>query len=383
MPRSSQIKKTVQQWRRWVVTAIALGALFQIIAFTPVTIDEGDTDSIPLDPKRLLLESTKQPTIVPGIPSKIPDYAVENFTFSSVQGGEKQWRLISKKSHLFSQEKLVHSRTVKAYLYDTDEKTTVITGSEARYFLNQQDLEIFGDVKTVFPDGFVLLSPYLRYKPREKKIEIPRTYAVSGFGEASGSDGQDMEFKSRGFDYAMGASKIILPEAVTFVLTRKQAQGSHKNERTEIQSDRANILRDKQMAEFTMSPFRLPSTRFVIMTQPTLYARSRRAEVYYGDHSKDSQLLHYMSAFEDVLIKEKDENDTSSRAKEALEEKTPELRYSTSGRADFDNKRDVIFLREFPQVYQGQDTITGDVVIMHKDSDLVEVENSNAFNRGQ
>lgn len=370
--------------KRWVLPALAVLVLIQVIALTPATLDEGDSGHT-LDPQALLAAQSSEPTVIDNIPKKIPDYSVGNFTFSSVQGGVKQWRLESKKSYLFNQEKLVHARKVVAYLYDTEDKTTVITGSEARYYLNQQDLEIFGDVRTVFPDGFVLLSPYLRYRPRQRRIEIPRTYAVHGFGKATGGSNQTMDFHSKGFDYAMKESRIVLPEAVHFELTRPKAEGTREKEKTEIDSDRAIILRDKQVIEYTMSPWRLPSTRYVLMRQPTLYARSRRADVFYGDHSKDAQIFQYMTAYEDVLLKEKEAEEEGAKKSTApeFEKRDPELRYSTSGRADFDSRRDVVILSEFPQVYQGQDTITGDVVILHKDSDVVEVENSNAYSRGQ
>ena len=79
-----------------------------------------------------------------------------------------------------------------------------------------------------------------------------------------------------------------------------------------------------------------------------------------------------MIAFEDVLIKEISKN------------KGPEnlLKYATGGRADFDSTHDVIKITEFPQCYQDNDTVTGDIIIMHRDTDLVEVEHSNAFSQG-
>jgi lipopolysaccharide export system protein LptA len=60
----------------------------------------------------------------------------------------------------------------------------------------------------------------------------------------------------------------------------------------------------------------------------------------------------------------------------------PSQRYGTGGRADFESQRNVIVLREFPQVYQDRDTVTGDVIIVHRDTDIVEVEHSNAFSEG-
>jgi hypothetical protein len=103
--------------------------------------------------------------------------------------------------------------------------------------------------------------------------------------------------------------------------------------------------------------------------------------MHYGDFSK---LLQYMTAYEDVFIKELKAPSDNKEKKEpaAKPSEGPNLRYATSGRADFDTKSDVIRLTEFPQAYQDNDTVTGDIIIMHRDSDLVEVEHSNAFSEG-
>jgi lipopolysaccharide transport protein LptA len=115
-----------------------------------------------------------------------------------------------------------------------------------------------------------------------------------------------------------------------------------------------------------MANFRPLKEKFVHITQPRFKVRSRRVDLEYGSVIRE---LHLMTAFEDVFLQEVGE--------------LKSLRYGTSGRADFDTKRNVIILKDFPQVYQDQDTVTGDVIIMHRDSDIVEVEQSNAFNDGK
>ncbi len=356
--------------------ALVLGP---IVFFAPSDLEEGAPIQA-VNPEQILLEKTKEPSIAPGIPKKIPEYSVDQFQYLSVQGGAKQWRLQARTANMYGGEKLVHARTVTAYLYDGEQEGTVITGKEARYFLNEQDLEIYGDVKTVFSDGFELYSQYLRYKPRLRKIEIPIKYPVKGKGNEK--EDQHIEFDSSGLDYILGESQVSLPRDVRFTLTRQRPEKDDKTERTVIESDKALIFRDLQRADFAMFENRKPEERFVHITQPTLFARARRAEIFYGERSKDPQILRYLTAYEDVLIKEKEAPAPTRKGKKGA--KTPqaeakELRYSTSGRADFDSKRDVIILKEYPQVYQGQDTVTGDTVIMHRDSDIVEVENSNAY----
>lgn len=343
-------------------------------------------------PESLLQKASQGVSRAPGIPRKIPDYSIERSTFSSVQSGIKQWKLKSKRSNLFSSEKLVHATQIQAELFDGDNDSTFIVGNEARYFLDQQDLEIFGDVVTSFPDGFVLRSQYLRYRPKSRWIEIPVQEPVHGESgpppttskRKPASGGDDFTFDSRGFTFSMESSVIQLPRSVRFFLKKKPTSPQQtKSETTEVRSDSATIFRTEDRVEFKMSPFQLPSTRFVTILQPDLYARSRWAEMFYGankptaetstppaDQTREngSAAIRYMTAHQDVLIKEKQKNSKD------------DLRYSTSGRADFDNEQDLIYLTDLPQVYQGRDTMTGDRVILHKASDLVEVENSNAYN---
>jgi LPS export ABC transporter protein LptC len=300
-------------------------------------------------------------TLATGIPTgRIPDYSVEDFRYVSSRGSDKLWRLVANQAFLYNKENIVHARTVEANLYDPEGKVTVVTGREAKYFMNKRDLEVFGKVKAVFPDGFELHSEYLRYRPQERKVEIPTKYAVRGKGKQSPV--QDFEFTSLGMDFAMADSRIELPESVVFLM--EKAPGTHADH-TKIESDHCVILRNSQIAHFTMSPSRPLDKRFVYITKPTLISRGRRADLNYGDLSK---ILQYLVVTDDVLIKETGKRES--------------LRYATGGKAAFDTKRDVIVLSDFPQVYQDNDTVTGEVIVVHRDSDIVEVEQSNAYSQG-
>src|SRR5690606_15690592 len=133
--------------------------------------------------------------------------------------GAKQWRLDAKRTFLYNSDHLVHARHVTAYLYDANGQITVVTGDEAQYFTDQRDLEVFGNVKTTFPDGFQTQSEYLRYLPQTREVQIPQKYRVEGHGKEK--NGQEFFFESQGLDFAMGESKIILPAAVHFTLRKE------------------------------------------------------------------------------------------------------------------------------------------------------------------
>jgi LPS export ABC transporter protein LptC len=349
------------------MAGMSFGVVVGILSLSPSRLEESTGVSGQfVDPDTLA--GKDEVTLATGIPvEKIPEYSVDQFQYASTVGSEKQWKIIADHAFMYNAEKLVHARQIHAFIYDPDGQVTRVTGKEAKFFMNKRDLEIYGDVHTTFPDGFELISEYLRYLPNDRKVLIPAKYAVAGDDHAK--EGQNVKFTSNGLDFAMARSEIILPDNVQMMMIKTQPTKDSVPEKTVIESDHAVIHRDKQVAHFTMRPDRPLDKRFVRITQPTMFTRARRAQLNYGDFST---LLQYMIAFDDVFIKELENSSDDSS-----------LRYATSGRADFDSKSDVIKLTEFPQCYQDNDTITGDIIIMHRDSDLVEVEHSNAFSQGK
>ena len=348
-----------------LVVAVAVIVVLEIVALSPSLLDE-NPPSVPISPEALFAK--EEQTLASGVPKdRIPEYSVEKFSYVSTQGGIKQWKLVAERAYLYNGEKLTHGRIIRAELYDAGDKVTLVTGKEAKYYLNERDLEVYGDVVTVFPDGFETHSEYLRYRPQLKRTDIPQSYHVIGQGKEE--DGQDLAFTSSGLHYDMKNAMITLPKDAHVVMTRrgpKEGDNAGVPDETVIDSDHCVIDREERLAHFTMYPSRPLASRFVRITQPDLFARSRTADLHYGDFS---DLLQYLIAYEDVLVKEKNAEGT--------------LRYGTGGRADFDTRRDVIVLREYPQVYQDHDTITGDVIVVHRDTDVVEVEHSNAFSEGE
>jgi hypothetical protein len=257
-------------------------------------------------------------------------------------------------------------------------KSRTITGDESQYFLAHRQLEIFGNVKTVFPDGFELHSNYLKYLPETHKIEIPVKYEVHGIGQPEG--GKKLQFASHGLDYWMKDSLIRLSEAVRVTVEKinQPDPPGTPPDLTVITSDQCIIDRKISLAKFTMNPGRSNDTRYVHISQPKLLSRSRKTDLHYGNFSS---LVQYMTAYEDVLIVDKGAAQNQP-ASEKSGTPPPSIRYATGGRADFDSMRDVIVMTKFPQVYQDQDTVTGDIITIHRDTDIIDIEHSNAFNEG-
>lgn len=352
--------------RNTLIGIIIALIVIEIVFLSPANLEQGDSDGEEqaLDPDVLISTMVdKGPVLAPGIPSdKIPDYTIEQFDYLSTQGAEKQWKIIADQAFLYNKERLVHSRRVRALLFNPDNDATLVTGNEAKYFMNQRTLEIFGNVVTTFPDGFVLNSEYMKYEPTIRKIHIPKQYFVKG-GGSPGQKEKELDFTSMGLDFSMNQNEVILPHSAHVIMTRNRESGA---ETTHIRSDRCVIYRDQQIAKFTMDPHRPLKTRFVKVTQPDLFVRSRRVELNYGDFDN---ILNYMVAYNDVFIRE-------------MDEKNEQLRYGTCGQAFFNAKSDIIRLTQYPQVYQDQDTVTGEVITIHRRTDIVEVEKSNAYSQG-
>lgn len=385
--------------KRLVLRPVLLGALglfimIQVLVFSPSTLEEETSAPEAVNPETLSLED--QTIFVPEVPKqRVPEHTIEGFQYASIQNGEKLWKIEANKAFMYTQERLVHAQKISTEIFDPEGKITWVRGAEARYFLNKKDLEVFGEVKTVFPDGFEMLSDYLQYKPGEKKIFIPSQYRVEGQGREG--DDKVFHFVSYGLDYDMANAKIVLSKnAVVTLLKHSKTQqnlipgtppGTPNSpnphpltdeapgvpESTRIESDQCFIDRKEQLAYFTMFPSTPLKSRFIKITQPDLIVKARKATLNYGNFNK---VLQYLVAQEDVVIKE-----IIKEADLDLHQKKP-LRYATGGRAIFDTHRDYILLDILPQAYQDGDTVTGDSIIMHRDSDIIEVEHSNAFSQG-
>lgn len=357
------MENTATPWksrlRILLIAVVFFGIVAQLTILSPSPVEEASQAPIPpIDGDRLI---TKQETIVPGIPvDQVPDYSIQDFTYVSTRQSVNEWKLVSSVADLYNRQKVVHAKDAKAELYDADKKATLVSGREAKYNTNDRDLEVFGDVLAKFPDGFEVKSPYLKYIPKTGAIEVPTNYPVFGFGQ-TGPD-QTLKFESFGMRYDRNAQVITLPKDVRITVEKKK--GNPEESWTKVHSDICVIFRNQNLAEFTMQPSRKLDERFVKIEQPKLFAQGRKAELNY-----EEKTVRYLTVLQDVTIRELGNTETK--------------RHGTAGRAEFDSQKRVVVLRDFPQVYQDGDTVTGEVIILHRDTDIVEVDYSNAYSEGK
>jgi lipopolysaccharide export system protein LptA len=295
----------------------------------------------------------------------------------------KQWRIQAERAYLYQTEGIVHAREVKSEIYDANGQITHVVSREAKYFMQSRDLELFGDVKTTFPTGLETTSPYMHYSATTRDILVPVAYPVEGRSippsdpelAKSKNPNERMEFRSKGMRYS-GTNDVahLLSDVHVRVINEKPTG----TEVTTIESDRAEIDRRKNIGKFTMLEARPADQRFVKIAQPGMNSRSRRAEFRLNANPKR---VRTMLAIDDVKIEEKPTQPSDSGRN--ARRRAPVTRYATAGLAEFDSEKNLIVLRDYPQVYQDRDTITGETIIVHRDSDLVEVDQSNAFTEAQ
>jgi LPS export ABC transporter protein LptC len=339
---------------------LGAGVLIQLVAFLPNRL-ETPSQSIP---ESALIEDPTRPILATAIPKNlVPSYSADDWTFVSVREGVKEWLIRADRAYVYTDQNVIHAVGVHTEIFDADGKITKIDSLEGQYFTNSKSLEAFGNVVATFPDGFQILSEYMKYDSVPSRfITVPASHLVVGQGK---DPANLMHFQGMGMTYDMNGEIATLLTQARVTSTENKTNGRA----TEVTSDTARVMRKDQKIFFELfeENSKKPNS-WVKIQQPDLVTRSRLAELRYGD---GPQKIQGMIAEKEVTIQEIDP------------ETLAPTRYSTSGRAIFESADDTIKLKEFPQVYQGNDTIVGDTVIVHRGKDLVEVENSNAFSEGQ
>ena len=364
-------EKVRKRFRQILLVSLMAIVVLEIVVLSPVPLEQETvrlTRRKFVDPKTILEEIQRKGEIsAPGVPTnRIPDDSSDQFVYLSAKGEAKDWKIVAETANMFHDVELVHGRIVTAHLYDEKQDVTIVRGREAKYFMNDRKIEMFGDVQTTFPDGFTIMSEYMRYEPERKEIVVPENYDVAGEGTEKNED--NLNFTSKGLHYDMDANLVYLNKEVRFLVEKVKTQTKRQSEEdfTEIDSDHAVIDRNTQVARFTMRPSRPLKDRFVRFRRPTLLVNSRLLDLYYGGDTGKS--LQRLVAINDVFIREIGEDSA--------------IRYGTCGEADYDAVRNIVVLTKFPQVYQDRDTITGDRITIFRDTDVVEVERSNAYSQG-
>jgi lipopolysaccharide transport protein LptA len=276
-----------------------------------------------------------------------PSYALkDSIVYASTD--KPNFKLIAARSNFYQKENLIHALQVNVTFSDG----TNIHANESIFFTDKDQANFYGAVHTVFANGAMLDSEFATvFMKPVTQVVIPVTELVHGLKADHHSI---TRFTSHGLGY-----KDVSPKALNLLSDVKVEIQDDKL--THVYSDRATYLHEAGHLDFMMNETRPLSEQFVKADQPDLEMKSRTLQV----DLEPGRALHEITAYGDVWIK--DSHDPLK------------ISTSTSGKAIFNERKNDLFLTDFPQVYQEGDTITGDVIIFHRSTDEIEVKQSNAI----
>lgn len=338
------------QFQSYLLLGLSLFFVGHFLLLSPSTLEDDFGGMRVIEPKDLMSFLKNEPkSLVPNLPIDVlPAYSLRDTQFYATDGIEPNLKMTARKSNLYQKEQLMHARDVVVELADH----TLISSKEAVFFLEKNQINLFGSVHIVFQNGVEIDSEIATFytKPVAELI-IAQDQLVQG-RKIDGN--RSTNFVSYGLTYTDSALKEL------HLLSQVKVE-LRDDKTTEVVSDHANYQSQNGQLYFFMNESRPLSQQFVKVKQPDLDMKSRKIEVVTG---KDRSLAT-ITAVKDVLIR--DSHDPKR------------LAISTSGRAVYYQKNNDVLLSDFPQVYQEGDTITGDTITFHRKTDLIEVKQSNAI----
>lgn len=349
-----------------VIGLVCLFVIVEILVLRPAKLETGEeTTTGMFNSMDKMVEAQKYKDEV--------GYTIEGFHYTAVEDEAKHWEMNAKQAVLYEKSKLVRAQQARIKMFDPSGKITLIEGDYADYRMGVRDLDLSGNVKVTFPDGFWIKTTKAHYSAQTGKISSeeavygeavpqqakPKDSRESKEPVSAPKSGELMQMWGTGFEAGKMDPEVLIHSKAHVRLRRLET-----DEITDVYSDRARIERFKKLAYFTMAD----PKKFVESHQGSLHVRSRRQEATYDS---DASLLKYMTAYEDVLIKEMDPKISQNG-----------LKYATSQKADFLTQEDKIILSGFPSAYQEHDTLTGETITIYRKKNLVEVSQANAFHDG-
>lgn len=281
-----------------------------------------------------------------------PSYALRESILYSTEGGTPKLKLTSRKSNLYQLEQMSHLRDARA---EVGGRAT-IESKEALYDMAKGSILFMGDVHCTFQGGAEVDSQMavLELKP-VMKIRIPVSERVYGRKSHPTSP---VTFTALGLDYSDDSPKLLR------LLKSVDAQ-VHSERELRILSDHANFSPDDGLLHFFMDENQIIERQFVQAREPKLDLRSRTLDLKLASGNQLEEAI----ALQDVWFQDR---------------QNPEkMTEGTGGKAVFKPEPNEIHLSDFPQLYQDRDTVTGDSITYHRNTDEVEVIQSNAIYNNQ
>jgi hypothetical protein len=340
---SPWIKTT--QFPSVILAGAALFLLAYLTLLSPSSLEDDFLSVRVVHPRDLLsfMKSSSDPILAKGIPEgTTPAYSLRNFDFFITNHNQPELQFTALKSNFYQEQQLVHAQSSMVTLQDG----TIASSQELIYDTAHNEIHFYGDVLITFTNGALIRTNYLKAVTRPTlSITVPLDEAVSGEKQEKSST---IRFKSYGLTYRGSTDpELLLSSKVNALVSAERS--------TQVRSDRARMIFNRKKMTFFMDDRKAFDQQFVLTHQDKLEMKSRSLEI-----ALESSGAKRIAALNDVTIRENSF-------------------YSTSGKAVFEEAINTIELSDFPQVYQDRDTITGDIILYHRNDDTIEVKQSNAI----
>jgi lipopolysaccharide transport protein LptA len=321
-----------------------------ILLLSPSSLEEDFTGMRVIHPKDLLgFLRNESETLAREryLKDQAPTYSSRDGVLYSTENGKPKLKLISKKTNLYQAQQTAHIREAQVILEDG----TRIQSKEALYDLARSKVTFLGAVECTFTSGAILHSElaYLELKP-SLHLSIPIEEAVRGQKTNLSSP---VFFESMGLDYSDQDQTLHLLSQVQVKITGGRP--------TQIISDRATFSHLNDLLYFTMDEARIIEKQFVEVTEPTLLLKSRKLQVKLESGRQIEEII----ALQDVFFEDLQKSEGKTQG--------------TGGKGVYLVRKNEITLSDFPQLYQDRDTVTGDSITYHRNTEMVEVIQSNAI----
>ena len=324
--------------------------LGHFVLLSPSGLEEDFNGVRVINPKDLLNFLTNEPlSVIKAVPKDVtPDYSLRDMEFYSTSNNKPSWKLIARKGNVYQTVNLLHCRDLILELSDH----TTVQSREGVYYTDQNVGEFYGDVVTTFPNGAVVYSQYAKVKTKPiTEINIPLEEPVLI---------KKQNAKTLITSHSHGLSYSDAPPQELKLLSQVEVE-IQGEKHTWVYSDYARFDRLSNLLHFEMYDNQPLAKQFVKVHQIDMDMKSRTLELQLD--KKDQ--FETITAISDVWIKD---------FKDPLHIST-----STSGKAIYFEAKDEIHLYDFPQVYQDGDTVTGDVIVYNRGTDIIEVKQSNGI----
>ncbi len=333
-----------------LLAGLVLFFVSHFVLLSPSSLEDDFGGMRVIHPRDLLglLQNETETLAVSELPENTPpSYSLRDLRLASSHQRSPEFLLSARKSVSFQKEELIHFRDMTVTTADRME----IRSKEALYRQKEHVIHFLGDVRVRLPGGAEIRTETAELSTRPTMhVRVPATVRIEG----QHTKGQSrVTFASLGLDYVAND-----PEHLRLLRNVEVKTRSARN--LTILSDSADYSENEGRLAFTMSEKRPIQEQFVRLTEPAFELRARNLEL---DLSGEKE-LQTVRAEKDVWFEESGESGLKTSG--------------TGGRGVYSVETGLVTLSEFPQLYQDRDTITGEIILFHRDTDTIEVRQSNA-----